>query len=148
MKQLLSNYSVGQIIFFIVILALAIKQLVTFIDWFQNRTKSAVKEKEKPDQLACITEQHGQQLQKIRGQLNDLKDDIELLIASDRDDIKQSLTKDHHYFCYKLKSIDDYSLDCMEKRYSHYREQGGNSFVQTLMQEVRALPKRIEMENR
>jgi len=82
-------------------------------------------------------------LENIQSELTSLKDSITLLIESDIDDIKQSLTKDHHYFCYKLKSIDDYSLDCMERRYSHYKEEGGNSFVQTLMEEVRALPRRI-----
>lgn len=148
MAQLFTHYTVSEIILFIIILAIAIKKLIQFIDWARKRTRQAIAEKDKPLELACITQKHDEQLEHIQSELNSLKDSISLLIESDIDDIKQSLTKDHHYFCYKLKSIDDYSLDCMERRYSHYKEEGGNSFVQTLMEEVRALPRRIETQNR
>ncbi len=133
---------------FIIILAIAIKEFVQFKDWVKTRTTQAVKQSQQPAQLKQITEHHEEQINNIQTDIKDIKDSINLLIESDKDDIKQSLTKDHHYFCYKLKSIDDYSLDCMERRYSHYTEEGGNSFVETLMNEVRALPRKIETENR
>lgn len=148
MTQLFTHYSASEIILFIIILALAIKKFVEFFDWAKKRAKQAVKESDIPYQLACITEKHDQQLCEIKNELNSLRESINLLIESDKDDIKQSITESHHYFCYKLKSIDDYSLDCIEKRYSHYTEEGGNSFVETLMQELRALPRKIEMDNR
>ena len=107
-----------------------------------------MKEKDKPQEIRQITEKHEKELDSIKTQLESLKDSINLLLESDRDDIKQSLTKDHHYFCYKLGSIDDYSLDCMEKRYAHYEKEKGNSFVKTLMQEVRALPRKLQINNR
>lgn len=73
--------------------------------------------------------------------INKLNKSIELLTASDKDDIKAYITREHHYFCYKIGYIDDYNLDCIEKRYSHYKDEGGNSFISTLMEELRALPK-------
>ena len=148
MIQLFSHYSTGEVIMFIIILAIAIKEFVQFKDWAKIRTTQAVKQSQQPAQLKQITEHHEEQINNIQTDIKDIKDSINLLIESDKDDIKQSLTKDHHYFCYKLKSIDDYSLDCMERRYSHYTEEGGNSFVETLMNEVRALPRKIETENR
>ena len=148
MIQLFSHYSTGEVIMFIIILAIAIKEFVQFKDWAKARTTQAVKQSQQPAQLKQITEQHEEQINNIQTDIKDIKDSIKLLIESDKDDIKQSLTKDHHYFCYKLKSIDDYSLDCMERRYSHYTDEGGNSFVETLMNEVRALPRKIETENR
>ena len=42
---------------------------------------------------------------------------------SDKDAIKAFITREHHYFCYQKKWIDDYSLDCIEKRYEHYKEE-------------------------
>ena len=66
---------------------------------------------------------------------------MSILLASDKDDIKSWITEKHHYFCYEKKVIDDYSLDCIEKRYQHYVDEGGNSYVATLMREIRALPK-------
>lgn len=122
--------------------------MVQFKDWAKKRTKQAVQQADKPIQLEQTIDKHQQQLVDIKSELSDIKKSINLLIESDKDDIKQSLTKDHHYFCYKLKSIDDYSLDCMEKRYSHYKDEGGNSFIKILMQEVRTLPRKIETENR
>ena len=73
--------------------------------------------------------------------LEKMQKQIDLLIESDKDDIKAYITKEHHYFCYEKGWIDDYSLDCIEKRYGHYVEEKGNSFVKSLMIELRSLPK-------
>ena len=148
MSQLITHYSVSEIILFIIILAVATKELISFIDWAKNRTAQAVHQSEESTRLKEISERHEDELNEIKQSIKSLQESINLLILSDRDDIKQSLTENHHYFCYKLGSIDDYSLDCMQKRYSHYKEEGGNSFVKTLMEEVRALPRKIEMQNR
>ena len=148
MIQLFTHYTISEIIIFTLILAVAVKKLVDFIDWYKKRTHQAVEEADKPLVLQQTITKHDQELSEIKTQLSNIKDAINLLIASDKDDIKQSLTKDHHYFCYKLGSIDDYSLDCMEKRYSHYKDQGGNSFVKTLMEQVRMLPRKLQTENR
>lgn len=142
MTQLFTHYSVSEIILFIIILAIAIKKFVEFVDWAKNRTTQAVLQAEQPAQLKEIAQSHEIQIKDLKDELNTIKDLINLLVESDKDDIKQSITRDHHYFCYDLKSIDDYSLDCIEKRYSHYTEEGGNSFVETLMQELRALPRK------
>lgn len=73
--------------------------------------------------------------------LESLLSKIDMLIESDRDDIKSYITKEHHYFCYQKGWIDDFSLDCIERRYRHYEEQGGNSFVKNLMSDLRRLPR-------
>lgn len=148
MAQLFTNYTVGEVILFIIILAIAIKNLVEFVDWSKKRTKEAIEKDDRPMKLERITEEHEQELQHIQEQLNSLTHSIQLLIESDRDDIKHSITKDHHYFCYKLGSIDDYSLDCIERKYTHYKEQGGNSFVEQLMQDLRSLPRKMDTQNR
>ena len=148
MAQLFSHYTVAQVIVMIVIIGVAVKGFIDFMDWAKKRTKQAVQEANKPNQLEQITEKHERELNDIRTELNDLKLSINLLIESDKDNIKHSITKDHHYFCYKLRSIDDYSLDCIERRYSHYQDQGGNSFIQNLMEDLRALPRKLVTENR
>lgn len=73
--------------------------------------------------------------------LKKMSDKIDLLIESDKDDIKSYITREHHRFCYDLKEIDDFSLDCLEKRFKHYSDEGGNSFIQEFMQELRKLPR-------
>lgn len=143
MAQLFTHYSLSEIILFILALSVAAKKFVEFIDWIRSRARQAIKQADKPSEVQRVAKKNQVELQEIKKEINELKESINLLIASDRDDIKASITKDHHYFCYQLGYIDDYSLDCMEKRYSHYKEQGGNSFIHLLMEEVRALPKKI-----
>lgn len=81
-------------------------------------------------------------------EIQHLKENITNLTASDKDDIKAWITEKHHHFCYEIKYIDDYSLDCIEKRYAHYVDEGGNSFIRTLMEEIRNLPKVSDVESK
>lgn len=142
MQELLQNFSIGQILMFIVILATAIKGTISFIDWARDRLRKQVYEKDKPSKILKKTQENKQKLDQIEKELDTVKKILQLLTNSDKDAIKSFITKQHHYFCYKLKYIDDYSLDAIEKRYAHYQEQGGNSFVKDLMEELRALPKK------
>ena len=141
MQQLFTNYSSGEIIIFIIIIAIAIKQLITLIDWFKDRARKQIKQQDRPLQLEQATKRQDQELNQIRDCIKDLTKDVQLLMQSYRDSIKFSITKQHHYYVYQLGYIDDYSLDILEKRYAHYLSYGGNSYVGTLIDELRALPK-------
>lgn len=147
MAELFTHYSVSEIILFTIVLAIAIKGVVDFFDWLKKRTRQAVKEADRPIEIKTMVMKHKEELDKIKEQLDSLNKLINLLIESDKDDIKYSITKDHHYYCYKVGSIDDYTLDCIEKRYSHYTDEGGNSFVKELMQDLRALPRKMGTKN-
>lgn len=46
----------------------------------------------------------------------------------------------HHYFCYEVQAIDDFSLQSLERRYMYYKMAGGNSYIDSLMDEIRRLP--------
>lgn len=46
----------------------------------------------------------------------------------------------HHYFCYEVQAIDDFSLQSLERRYMYYKMAGGNSYIDSLMDEIRQLP--------
>jgi hypothetical protein len=70
-----------------------------------------------------------------------LTEKVDLLIASDKDAIKSYITEQYHYFVEQKGWIDDFSLDCLEKRFSHYLEENGNSFVESLMNQIRNLPR-------
>ena len=143
MSQLFTAYSMSEIILFIIILAIAIKDLVEFIDWSKKRAKQAIDENEKPAELQRVITQHEKELAEIKEEIQQLNISINLLIDSDRDDIKHSITRNHHHFCYEVKSIDDYSLDCLQRKYSHYKEEGGNSFVASMMEDLRNLPRKV-----
>lgn len=153
MLELLQHYSISEIFLFIVLLALAFKSVVSFFEWLEERIKKTfnikfkkISEKERITKRIEDGENFMAQLRKHQKYndeaLKNLSKKIDTLVESDRDDIKAYITKEHHKFCYNKGWIDDFSLDCLEKRFKHYADEGGNSFICGFMQELRALPKR------
>ena len=165
MIQLLNTYSIGEIFIFVVILALAVKGVVTFGDWGIERLRRLFNKENQREtdrqQIDKLVENQRATNEKIEQLLNDktqinslvtqqaqltdtvdkITQKIDILISSDKDAIKSFVTDKHHYHCFDKGWIDDYSLDCIQRRYSHYKEEGGNSFIADLMQEIKELPK-------
>lgn len=146
MLELLKLYSLQDIMIFIILLALAIKGCVSFMDWVKERVGKAVDQSNIPNQLKNNIQNHSKQISELKDEVSEIRDLVYLLIQSDKDAIKAYITKQHHYFVYQKGWIDDYSLNCIEERYGHYQDQGGNSFIGMLMQELRQLPKQ-SLEN-
>ena len=144
--DLISQYSVGEIIVFLVMLFLSFKQIVEFIDWvkgkIEKRDKKQLNQYQEEKDLYKEIEYFKEYVQQSQKYLSKMQEQIDLLIESDKDAIKAYITKEHHHFCYEQKWIDDYSLDCLEKRFGHYVEEHGNSFIESLMTELRNLPRR------
>ena len=152
MIELLQKYSPSDILMFTILLALAVKSLISFFDWayerFQrvfnkeysklNKQQELEKRLQRGDEMMKTLQANQQMTDKV---LQNLSAKIDMLIDSDKDAIKSYITKQHHYFCYQVGWIDDFSLDCLEKRYGHYADEGGNSFIEGFMEELRALPK-------
>ena len=135
----------------IIVLAVAVQQCVNFFEWVKERVDRVFNKEHnniiEKNQLERRLQQGGEimdNLQMNQNQtdqiLGDLSMKIDMLINSDKDSIKAYITQRHHWFCYKQGWIDDFSLDCLEKRYQHYEDQGGNSFIGHFMDELRALP--------
>ena len=137
MLDLLKSYSLTDITIFIVMLAFAVKGVVDFYDWAKNRITKTTNQQQSVEELhqkmMDTLELHNEQINKMAKLIN-------ILIKSDRDDIKAWITEKHHYFCYDLGYIDDYNLQCVEARYKHYKEEDGNTFIDELMKDIRALP--------
>ena len=150
--ELIQQYSVSEIIIMLILLAAALKGLINFYDWAKEKIlkvfhREQKKEEEKQDIEKTLSEheERMKSLMKSQDNLNiqiqSLMEKINLLIESDRDDIKSWITEKHHFYCFNQKWIDDYSLDCLEKRFSHYEQENGNSFVEGLMKDLRSLPR-------
>ena len=168
MEELLTKYTLTEIILFIFVFATSLKGFFTLWDYFYDKIKKHFKEETEEEQdkidiakqladisaqIENINAQHTLDRQELIKKIDETNATISVLLASDKDDIKSWITEKHHYFCYECKCIDYQSLDCIEKRYRHYVDEGGNSYVADLMNEIRALPKvsmlkEIEMENK
>ena len=145
MLDLFRNYSISEILIFIIIISLGVKQAIELIDWFKGKLKKgtdkAISEKDRIERIDSKLENYDRMLNNITDNIDELKKETKLLISSDKDAIKSYITERHHFFCYTQKWIDDYSLDVLERRYEHYVDEKGNSFVKDLMEELRGLPR-------
>lgn len=151
-EKLLQNYSIGELIVLGILVALSIKGLINFYDWAADRIRKAFhkqskEEKEKQDildrldtQIAATAALAGE-IQKVRQEEEALRNKLDVLFESDKDDIRAWITQQHHQFM-SLNYIDDYSLDCLERRFKHYQDEGGNSYIEDLMKDLRSLSKR------
>ena len=155
MAELITNYSWSEIILFVIAFAAAIKGVVTFWDWGKDRLRKVYYKEDKIEEIKSLIVENTKQMNEFSNiqaqtidEIQHLKENITNLTASDKDDIKAWITEKHHHFCYDIKYIDDYSLDCIEKRYAHYVDEGGNSFISTLMEEIRNLPKVSDVESK
>ena len=78
--------------------------------------------------------------------MNKMSKALDLLVESDKDNIKSWIVEKHHHFCYEVGAIDYFSLESIERRYDHYQAEDSNSYVATLVKELKELPK-IENES-
>lgn len=144
MLELLNNYSLTEIIIFIIMLALSLKSIIDFYDWAKNRIKQPIdkanNKKAKEQEIMEKLLNHEKQIIACKECLENINKNMTILITSDRDDIKSWITDKHHYFCYELGYIDDYNLQCIEARYKHYKEEKGNTFIDGFMEDIRKLP--------
>lgn len=141
MEKLLTTYSLHEILVFLIVCALGVKGFITFWDWAVDRLRKIFHKENQRDLEREKIDTLSENQQKLVENMKDLTKKIDMLIESDKADIKAYITEKYHYFVYDRKWIDDYSLDSLEKRFTRYVQEGGNSFVEGLMTEIRALPK-------
>ena len=152
MATLLSQYTIPQIILFIIAIVFIIKGGQDTFDWFKNKYKQKFNKdydaKTKEVRLEEFYEMAGEQhkevmveIEKVSNSVNNLSKRIDKLTESDMHDIKQFIVREYHYFVEQKKWIDDYSLDTILLRYADYKQEGGNSYIEMLIDEIKKLPK-------
>ena len=150
--SVLKDFPISEILLCIVGVLVLVKWIIEYFDWGHKRTKDKYdQEAERKKNIEDINEKLNQNSEDIKMLIEMQKQQnekieqqnlrIELLIDSDKDDIKAFITEKYHYFVEVRGWIDDYSLDCLERRFQHYKDENGNSFVAELMSEIKRLPK-------
>lgn len=155
MLELLSTLTFTQILFYAFLILFGIKEALELKDFFKKRSKKGYdKEAERERKMDSIVER----MEKVEGRLDGItgriegvtehfnqkfeqqEHTLEILTDSDRDDIRGWIVEKYHYYTEK-GWIDDFSMDCVEKRYVHYKDEGGNSYISGLVSDLRKLPK-------
>jgi septal ring factor EnvC (AmiA/AmiB activator) len=150
--DLLAQYSFESLLLTVLGLAVGIKYCAELIDWFYTKVKkffNSQSEKQTDaektlDKLNTIADS----LETVDGKLDNLNNKVQKLerdseITTDRlqEQARSFIIDKHHYFCYEVEAIDDINLQSLERQYLYYVKAGGDSFIENLMAEVRALPK-------
>ena len=150
--ELLEQYTIPQIIAFVIGLVAMIKGAWDTIEYFKDKYRRKfnkdydVKIKEtKLENFYNKTQQRHEEvmakIDKVSDSVDTLSKRIDKLTESDMHDIKQFIVKEYHYFTEQKGQIDDYSLDTILLRYADYKNEGGNSYIETLIDELKKLPK-------
>lgn len=93
---------------------------------------------DKLDSYMEINEKYHQQMEENWGKVDN---NLELINTRLQDNIRTYIVDKHHYYKYKIGAIDDFNLECIERSYLYYKQAGGDSFIDQLMDELRKLPR-------
>lgn len=157
--ELLSQYSIEGIIFLCILVLAAVDFILRIKDSFLGRVKGQFskensEEELKKEILLTLQDLKNQNLnlekkiEAINSRLDGVE--VELKLAEERlqESTRSYLIDAHHKFVYHEKAIDILSLQSIERRYVYYKAAGGNSFIDSLMKEIRELPKTETQYNR
>ena len=141
MEKLFDAYSIESVIIIFIAVLIALKNGVEFLEWAYKKSKTKVQFFDKYQKFQEQLEKQSAHDEEVDKSLTKIMEKIEQLTGSDKDAIKSYITEKHHFFVFKQGWIDDYSLDCLERRFEHYKQEGGNSFIEQEMNDLRALPR-------
>ena len=150
--KLLTQYSVAELILLIIIILFAAKALNEVCSYFYNKFKQhfgIINEKETwEEDISKGLKNILQEIEFLKEQNNKTykhqkEMDAAIALVQERlqENTRSYLIDAHHKFCYEIHAIDDLNLQAMERRYLYYKTAGGNSFIDNLMDDVRALPR-------
>lgn len=146
-NTLVTEFSIQDIILIVIMVASGLKFLWSLFDWFHQKlrrwlsieTEKEKKERNLGDQLQNLADKQEELFKKF-DRLSDLNDKIDNITDRLQEDTRSYIIDKHHFFCYKCGCIDLFSLESIERKYMYYKQAGGDSFIDSLMYDIRALP--------
>jgi len=170
-ETLMSQYSVGSIVFVLILAGVAVKFLGELLAYFseklsnyfgmrqtdktfkeetQRQLQLLVKQREEDETFRMDTQKtlsdllkNQEQILETQQLLADKIDDnthqVSLLQDRMQDSTRAYIIDKYHYFK-MMGVIDIMSLEDLERRFMYYKEAGGDTFIDGLMEEIRALP--------
>lgn len=75
-----------------------------------------------------------------------MQEQVSLLITSKKNEIKQFITKEYHYWMPR-GVIDIYSWEVIRERYAEYKSYNGNTFVEGMVTELSQLKRICQVQN-
>lgn len=85
-------------------------------------------------------------MEKIDETISTMKDDVDILIDSDKESIR-SFILSQYYKITKEGKVDLYTLNTLDYKYSKYKLEDGNSFVSDLMKVIHSVKKVVNLNH-
>lgn len=159
LNNLFSHYSLQEIIVFTVAVLFAVEGVWKLGEFFINKIQILVGKKISAHDLEkdrlSFEQDTRNSFQKLNIKIDELneqnkqthaqQEQVEKRLALVRERMQENtrsfLIDSHHKFCYQYHKIDDLSLQSIERRYLYYKTDGGDTFIDHLMEEIRSLPR-------
>ena len=100
-------------------------------------TNLSVQLKEQKDKSQIFQKAIDNQIVKF----TDFETQLQNLCDRMQDSTRAYIIDKHHHYCYQIGAIDDMALQDIERRFMYYKAAGGNTFIDSMMEEVRNLPR-------
>lgn len=167
-NQLLGQYNFGDVVIIIILVLMCAKSLGEALSWAYKAIKGKFRKDSETEQIIDEHETIEQKINTLSDNVNALcesvqsiQDEIHSLskkqdslqkkildMESSQADIQEQflysarvfIIDKYHYHCYVVHQIDEITMDSLENRYATYKSHGGNSFIDGLMDRLRALP--------
>lgn len=148
---LFASYSLESIIVIIFMILVAVKAGWEIINWFYEKLKkhfNILSEKdldkqkmyETIDRIEQKVEQTNDKIDKLDERMSATEEAVKLTEERMQENTRSYLIDSYHKYK-ALGQIDDMSLQSLEMRYTYYKQAGGDSFIDLLMEEVRRFPR-------
>ena len=167
-NQLLSQYDIESLILVVILLLVGAKSLGEALVWLRKttsvrfqkdfKTERVVEQHERfENKISSLLEETeslkeclhtvGTDLSSLSQEVKSIQDKLSTLENNQFDirehflyTIRVYIIEKYHYHCCVVQQIDEVTLDTLENQYTKYKELGGNSFIDGLMNKIRELP--------
>lgn len=138
MSELLTKFDITTIILVLFMTAFAIREVFELYHYFHDKIYGRY---EKQDNTKDTIDNLSTTLASVLQQVKDIDKKINLLQESDKDAIKSWIVGLYHKYKENPKELGAMQMDLLERRYGHYKDQGGNSYIDQLMEDLRTIYK-------
>ncbi len=167
-NQLLAQYNPGDIVIIVILLLACAKSLGEALSWAYKTVREKFKRDSDTEHvveqhevledrfsalaedvkvLCKTTESIQSQLQILSDKTDSMKQKISEIEENQHNvreqflySIRVFIIDKYHYHCYQTHQMDEVTMDSLENQYAKYKELGGDSFIDGLMDRLRALP--------
>lgn len=139
MENLLNTFDLKTIILVLFLVAVGARELIQLYHYFQMRIYGKFETQDNEKETMNNMEKS---MQSVLLELKDIDKKLTLLQVSNRDSIKSWILMSYQKYKENNAQLDSMQMDLLERRYQHYKDQGGNSYIDEIMEELRSIYKK------